>query len=106
MSEIYDVPRKLSVRWVQEGHVLPLLDGLDEMDKTARPVCIAAINTYHCDRMAPLVVCSRTTECEAAASRHCLALQGAVVVQPLPCEYIDAYLLRDRANHSLLYVVP
>jgi serine/threonine protein kinase len=94
MSEIYDVPRKVSVQWVQEGSVLPLLDGLDEMEETARASCIAAINTYHRDHMAKLVVCSRTSEYEAAASHHRLTLLGAVVVQPLTHEDVDAYLIR------------
>ena len=94
MAQIYDVPRKLSIQWVEEDGILPLLDGLDEMEETARPACIAAINTYHREHLAPLVVCSRTTEYEAAASRHRLALQGAVVVQPLTHEDVDAYLVR------------
>src|SRR5437763_16446870 len=95
MSEIYDVPRKLSGEWVQEGHILPLLDGLDEMEETARAACIAVINAYHRDHMAALVVCSRTTEYEAATEEHSrLALQGAVVVQPLTHSDVDAYLVR------------
>jgi serine/threonine protein kinase len=95
MSEIYDVPRKLSIEWVQAGRILPLLDGLDEMEETARSACIAAINVYHRDHMAALVVCSRTTEYAAATGEHSrLALQGAVVVQPLTHSDVDAYLER------------
>jgi hypothetical protein len=99
LAQIYDVPRTLSVQWLQEDGILPLLDGLDEMEETARAACIAAINTYHGDHLAPLVVCSRTTEYEAAASHHRLALQGAVVVQSLTHEHVDAYLVR--AGESL-----
>jgi serine/threonine protein kinase len=94
MAQIYDVPRKLSLQWVEEDHILPLLDGLDEMEEMARPACIATINAYHRDHLAKLVVCSRTTEYEAAASCHRLALQGAVVVQPLTHEDVQAYLVR------------
>ena len=94
MSEIYDVPRKLSVQWVQGDSILPLLDGLDEMEEDARAACIIAINTYHREQMAQLVICSRTTEYEAAASHHRLALQGAVVIQPLAHEDVDAYLIQ------------
>jgi serine/threonine protein kinase/DNA polymerase III delta prime subunit len=94
MSQIYDVPHKLSLQWVEEDSVLPLLDGLDEMEEAARSACVAAINTYHRDYLAPLVVCSRTTEYEAAVSRQRLALQGAVVVQPLTHEAVDAYLVK------------
>ena len=92
LAEIYDVPRKLSAEWVQEGRILPLLDGLDEMEEAARPACIERINTYHRDHLAELVVCSRTTEYEAAAEHHSLSLQGAIVVQPLTHEHVDASL--------------
>ena len=94
LSQIYDVPRKLSVQWVEENAILPLLDGFDEMEEAARPACIAAINTYHRDHLAQLVVCSRTTEYEAAAEYSRLALQGAVIAQPLTLEDVDAYLVR------------
>jgi serine/threonine protein kinase len=94
MSQIYDVPRNLSLQWARENGILPLLDGFDEMEESARSACIAAINTYHRDHMAKLVVCSRTTEYEAAASHYRLALQGAVAVQPLTHEDVDAYLVR------------
>ena len=93
-SEIYDVPLKVSGEWVKEGRILPLLDGLDEMEEATRPACIATINTYHHDHMIPLVVCSRRAEYEAASEHHRLALQGAVVVQPLSQEDVEAYLIR------------
>jgi hypothetical protein len=99
LAQIYDVPRQLSEQWVKEERILPLLDGLDEMEETARPACIAEINVYHHEHLIPLVVCSRTTEYEAAISCHRLALQGAVVVQPLTREDVDAYLVR--AGESL-----
>jgi hypothetical protein len=94
LAEIYDVPRKLSMQWVREEQILPLLDGLDEMDETARSACIAAINAYHRAHLTPLVVCSRTKEYKAATERHRLALQEAVVVQPLTYEDVDTYLIQ------------
>jgi hypothetical protein len=60
-----------------ERHLL--LDGLDEMEEHARPACITAINAYHRDDIAALVVCSRTTEYQTAAEHYRLALQDAVV---------------------------
>ena len=68
------MPRKLSEQWVREDGILPLLDGLDEMEETARSAGIAAINVYYHDHPVPLVVCSRTIEYEAAALRQRLAL--------------------------------
>lgn len=89
---LYDVPRRLSQHWIQAEVMLPLLDGLDEMEEGARPDCIAAINTYHREHPHPLVVCSRTTEYNMAARRERLLLQGAVVVQPLTSEQVDTHL--------------
>jgi NACHT domain len=89
---LYDVPRQLSHDWVQAGFMLPLLDGLDEMEELARPACIAAINTYHRKHLQPLVVCSRTTEHDTATLHERLALHTAIVVQPLTLAQIDAHL--------------
>lgn len=92
ISQIYNLPRKLSQQWVREQRFLPLLDGLDEMEETALPACIAAINTYHREHPGPLVVCSRATEYAVAAERQRLALQNAVVVQPLSLDQVNVVL--------------
>ena len=71
---LYEVPLRLSRQWVEAEQVLPLLDGLDEMEEAARAECVAAINTYHREHLRPLVVCSRTQEYELATRREQLAL--------------------------------
>jgi NACHT domain len=93
LTQIYDVPRQLSEHWVQEEAILPLLDGLDEMDASSYPACIAAINNYHHDHMMPLVVCSRIAEYETISQEH-LSLQNAIVIQPLTHEQVDGYLIQ------------
>jgi hypothetical protein len=92
LSQTYDVPRALSERWVRQGRLLPLLDGFDEVEEDARPACIAAINHYHRTHLTPLVVCSRQAEYEGAAQAERLALQSAVIVQPMSEAQIEAYL--------------
>lgn len=92
LSRTYDVPRQLSERWVKQGRLIPLLDGLDEMEEATRPACIAAINSYHRTHLTPLVVCSRQADYEVAATRERLVLQSAVIVQPLNDEQIEGYL--------------
>jgi GTPase SAR1 family protein len=89
---LYDVPRSLSQQWIQAEQLLPLLDGLDEMEVSARAGCIAALNTYHREHLRPLVVCSRTNEYDAATAHKQLALHTAVVVQPLSREQVEAHL--------------
>jgi transcriptional regulator with XRE-family HTH domain len=89
----YDVSQKLSTQWVRDEHILPLLDGLDEMDTGPRASCIAAINAYHREHLlVPLVICSRRTEYEDAARHQKLALQHAVLIQPLTIEQVSASL--------------
>ncbi len=92
VARLYDVPRRLSQQWVGAEQMLPLLDGLDEMEETARPTCIAAINAYHHEHLRPLVVCSRTGEYDAATKYERLALHTAVMVQPLVLDQVDTYL--------------
>ncbi len=91
---LYDVPRSLGQMWIQAGLVLPLLDGLDEVEESARAACIAAINAYHSEHVRPLVVCGRASDYEQAAVSERLALHAAVVVQPLSQEKIDVHLER------------
>ena len=42
----YRVPHKLGRTLVEKDEILPLLDGLDEVDTKDRTACIEAINTY------------------------------------------------------------
>ena len=96
----YQVPRKVGKLWVENGQILPLLDGLDEVAASARDLCIDAINTYRHDHLVPLVVCSRTSE--YSSQEHRLVLQNAVVVQPLTTEQIHDYL--ETAGSQLVAV--
>ncbi len=96
----YDISQKLSTQWVRNEQILPLLDGLDEMDAASRSACIATINAYHREHLlVPLVICSRLTEYENAANQQKLALQHAVLIQPLTLEQVYASL--DQIGHPL-----
>ena len=91
LNEQYDVPRKTGQAWVNADQVLPLLDGLDEVQAEHRTACAEAINTFRQDHgLLPLVVCSRVEDYEVLRTR--LRLQGAVAVQPLTREQVDSYL--------------
>jgi transcriptional regulator with XRE-family HTH domain/energy-coupling factor transporter ATP-binding protein EcfA2 len=99
----YDISQKLSTRWVGNEQIIPLLDGLDEMDAASRSACIAAINAYHREHLlVPLVICSRRTEYEDAASDQKLALQHAVLIQPLTLEQVySAFDQIGQPQHTL-----
>jgi hypothetical protein len=77
---------------VARGIVLPILDGLDEMPSSLRPVAIARINKYHVYR--PLIVTSRAREYIDAVGETAAGVKGSVVVavQPLRLKDTKAYL--------------
>lgn len=86
----YQVPRAVAQAWVATDAVSPLLDGLDEVESARRADCVQAINTFQAAHpQLPLVVCSRSAEYRAQAVH--LALESAVIVQPLTDEQITAY---------------
>ena len=89
----YQVPRKVGSDWINTDQILPLLDGLDEVDATSRTACMQAINEYHqTHSLVPLVVCCRVNEYMSQANR--LALYRAVTIQPLTTEQINEYFAR------------
>jgi len=73
----YLVSKKLARAWVENGTLLLLLDGLDEVKADAREKCVVAINAFRQKHgLVPMVVCSRTAEYEKLIAR--LQLQGAL----------------------------
>jgi hypothetical protein len=88
----YDVPRKIGKAWVDDDLMLPLLDGLDEVRKEYRGECVEAINVFRRTHgLVNLAVCSRVADYDALAIQ--LKLQGAVLMQQLTPEQINAYLV-------------
>jgi NACHT domain len=91
LHERYGISRAIGQAWVEADAILPLLDGLDEVEPKYRTACVEAINTFRKDHgLVPLVVCSRTADYDALGMP--LRLQGALVVQPLTYAQVDAYL--------------
>jgi hypothetical protein len=87
----YDVPRKLARGWVAGDAVLPLLDGLDEVQQEHRAACAETINAYRAEHgLVSLGVCSRIADYEELAVK--LRLRDAIVVQPLTPHQIAGYL--------------
>ncbi len=89
----YDVPRKVGAIWVKQDMVLPLLDGLDEVQVEHREACARAINVFRAEHgLTPLIVSSRTADYEALRTQ--LRLRAAVVLQSLSSEQVDAHLVK------------
>jgi DNA polymerase III delta prime subunit len=91
LSEKYRVPRKIALFWLQQNYLLPLLDGLDEVETTLQPDCVAAINAF-IEEFNPsgLVVCCRLNEYRWLPTR--LKLNGAICLEPLSSEEVSKYL--------------
>ncbi len=105
LTQLYDVPRRLSYSWVQTDQLLLLLDGFDEVPQEARVACMKAIAAYREEHLVPIVVCSRRTEFEEIPRQQRLVMQSAVVVQPLTQEQVGAYLLQGGEAFSALRTV-
>lgn len=87
----YDISPKQGNAWLENGRLLLLLDGLDEVKQEYRLACIEAINEYRAEHnLVPIVVCSRQAEYQELNARA--RLRSAVVVQPLTTQQIDGYL--------------
>ncbi|WP_414755846.1 NACHT domain-containing protein [Anabaena sp. CCY 9910] len=90
----YGVSTKLGQEWVGNKQLLPLVDGLDELEPQRQELCVHAINQFLAGENRPLylVVCSRIEEYSNYATQ--LQLNGAIYLQPLTnkqiCDYLTA----------------
>ena len=96
------VPRSDARRWVEEGRIAALLDGLDEVNDERRAEMAVLLNSSflrdHPD--STVVVCSRSDEYRPLQDRKATRLQlpGAITLQPLSPSQIAAYLNEAHAS--------
>ncbi|HEX5758347.1 MAG TPA: CHAT domain-containing protein [Thermoanaerobaculia bacterium] len=89
----YLIPKKVGRAWIDEGRLLPLLDGLDEVPEPARKGCVEAINAFTEAALQPsLAVCCRLKEYLELPVR--LGLNGAIRLQPFTRDQVLAFLER------------
>lgn len=95
----YGVSTKLGKEWVVNHQLLPLLDGLDELEPQRQEICVHAINQFLAGENRPLslVVCSRNEEYSNYSTQ--LQLNGAIYLQPLSnrqiCDYLTTIKYRE-----------
>src|SRR5439155_19732423 len=76
---------------IANHHVVPVLDGLDEVASPQRAKCVEEFNRFwDTYRGGPVVVCSRPAEYEEIPER--LKLGGGVTIDPPNTQQIDQYL--------------
>jgi hypothetical protein len=97
----YGVRPDVGQRWLEEGRLVPLLDGLDELEAIRQEPCVRAINEFQQGDHRPphLVVCCRVEEYQHYTTK--LQLHGAVHLLPLTAEQMQRYLLE--AGHPELW---
>lgn len=107
----YQVPRKVGQKWLANGDLLLLLDGLDEVILDHRESCIQAINTFwqaHDWVDNGIVVCSRINDYNVLNQR--LHLENAIVLRPLESTQAESYIAKLgyewRALHEALPNIP
>jgi DNA polymerase III delta prime subunit len=98
----YRVSPSLGRRWLEEHRLIPLLDGLDEVRSDHRTACVNAINEFAQGYgISGLVVCSRLGEYTTLRPVR-LKLNGAIYLQPLTSEQVNAYLVQAGAPLAAL----
>ena len=91
---------RVAYSFVAKVEVVPLLDGLDELDEAKRAGCVRAINYFAwVHGQLPMVVCSeRAVEYKAQTSS--LTLPTTVAIQNLTDEQVLGYLALGRGKHG------
>jgi len=91
------VPPRIGKEWIEQGQIIPLLDGLDEVGSDALQECIEEINIYMRKfSQSRIVVTCRYEEYKKYKDRSgpndLLAIRRAVLIQPLSRQQVDNYL--------------
>jgi hypothetical protein len=105
LNTIHGFPRSAAAKLVEANRVLPILDGLDEMDTATsgyagRPRAQAALTAISHDRDRPVILACRTGDFRAIAPAGAapggrgFLMAGAkhVVIQPLDAEAVRRYV--------------
>ncbi len=91
LNEQYKIPKEMGTTWFKQHHILPLLDGLDEVKSEARLKCLNAINVFIRNmNITGLAVCCRAEEYGDLSTQLCLT--AAIHLQPLNNAQIDQYV--------------
>ncbi len=99
VTELEDKPRfkvdkDIAKQWIEEKKIIPLLDGLDELDAVRQEKCVEKINEFLHDEAwsRGLVVCSRLEEYQHYSTN--LGLKASIILKPLTTEQIQNHVLK------------
>lgn len=88
----YGVRKDIGAKWISDAKLLPMLDGLDELESLHQEPCVQKINEFLQSEHRPqyVVVCSRWEEYKSYEAK--LKFNGAVYLSPLNSIQIQSYL--------------
>lgn len=96
LQEKYQISKNLAREWLEANHLLPLLDGFDEVSPQYQAACAYALNDWLLgpieQQPVGVVICSRQEEYRQL-EKPPLNLYGALQVMPWTEDQIRAYLL-------------
>jgi hypothetical protein len=99
LKQLYNIDHATALQWLRNEKLLLLFDGLNEVGFGPQTRCIESLNQFlqtsaypHC------IVCCRLEEYEQG-QKKLTELNGAIYLQPLSDDQIQAYL--DHSSHSL-----
>ena len=87
----YGIDERVSHGWITGHQLIPLLDGLDELNMSVLSKCVEKINAFASLPDQQVVVCCRTEEYAEGRSKL-KALKGALRLKPLSDGQIEQYL--------------
>ena len=97
LSAKYRVPKSIARAWLTQNYLVPLLDGLDEVQPVNQPDCVMAINAFiETHNPSGLVVCSRLMEYHWLPKK--LKLNGAVCIELLSPQDVNNFLAAGGAQ--------
>lgn len=94
----YDISLNSSKLLVNNQLILPLLDGLDELDLGQQELCLRAINQWLSSETRPknIAVCTKLEDYKKCRTK--LSLHGATFLHPLHEQQIQKYLVACRSK--------
>ncbi|MEL6354137.1 MAG: NACHT domain-containing protein [Cyanobacteria bacterium J06627_28] len=91
----HNIDEAVSRQWMLDGQLLPLLDGLDEVNAAHQQECVEKINAFVTGQLGrQTVVCCRDREYDQITRRSGVrlnALNGALRLQPLDVAQVHMY---------------
>ncbi|WP_316529459.1 NACHT domain-containing protein [Kitasatospora brasiliensis] len=86
-----------TIRLLRQGRrILPVLDGLDELPATERPLALDKLNSLE-DKTSLILICRTQDYAEAISSTEVLRAAAVVEAEPLTAEAASRYLFKSAA---------